>query len=262
MSYDSMIVQGAMVDSSISSRHEQGSGGGKPGKTANAYPTRSTIFASTCRRLNIKRKPEEALQTNASEYGLLSMSRIAHIPLLLYNALLVVVLTLHIRTFVNLLVPSMAFCYTSKVVAYSGNDIFSALEPSKEYVPSMQERCQRYNWNFAAAGWSSSAMAGLLAMAHAAAILCSLAELCIAWTARIKQQWNSRVAKTQAAKDTWSSLPRDVDIHSRDASRLTMISEEEHKTGTVKRGEDESRNSGGSVSSGRVEEVLLECLLP
>jgi hypothetical protein len=254
-----------MMDSSISSRHKHGSDSLKHGTTANSYPIRATMFAFTCRRLNIKRKPEVAPPTDAPEYDLFSMSLTVHVLLLLYNTLLVVVLTLHIRTFVKLLIPSMAFCYTSQVVAYSGQDIFSALDPSKEHIPSMQERCQRYNWSLTAAGWSSSAMAILLAMAHAAAIICNLAELFYVWGARIRQKWRRKLAATQAPKDVWARPRRDVDIHSRDASRLTMMSEEEQKTGagsTTGKGEDESRSSGGSVSSGRLEEALLECLLP
>jgi hypothetical protein len=249
------------------SLNEHGSSGRKPGKTADAYPTRFTKLASVYHGLNTRRICKMTAELDASAHDL-AISPVVHVILLLYDAILVIILVLYVHTFAVLVAPSMAFCYSRKAMAYLDrgmSPIYEASQGQHLHGRSMQEICLRYIWNLTAAGGFSSAVAGLLAVAHAAAMVCRFEELCYVWTAWIKQRWKSKVAKLQASRDALARLRRDVDIHSRAASRLTMISEEERNTSgenTTRSQGDESQSNEGSVSSGKVEETLLECLLP
>jgi hypothetical protein len=199
----------------------------------------------------------------------------------LYDAFLMLILISHNYTYHSLITSSENFCDTKEVVSYPD----WKLEPLNisqvavgSRVPSMVERCQRYNWNIMAAGGFSGTVAIILAAIHLAGGTCRLAELC--YTSKSLAKENKELKKgTELGEqeNKWHASPRDVDIHNRGTvtsgrtGRLTGVSEEEYNTGdeTVRsRRANKSQGSESGTSkatcrgSRNVEETLLECLLP
>lgn len=165
--------------------------------------------------------------------------------------------------FVSLRAPSRAICDAVDPELHSQRNISHVANKFSDH-----NKCERYNWNVSAAGYSSSGMAGLLGSFHVGTVLCTLVEVVYSWI------WNGdgKGDDTNSCKDA----PRYVDIRtrtvgsSRTTGRLTAISEEEYGAGSgtsTRRRTNRSNRSDGQQSkassgvSSRLEEVLLECLV-
>lgn len=202
------------------------------------------------------------------------------ILLLLYDGFLIVVLISHNYAFRNQIGRSDDFCNTDAVVSYPDsilppvNETYAAIGSR---VPSMKERCQRYNWNIIAAGGFSSAVAAILTAIHLAAIISRLAEPCYLLVTITKhKKTEDSAAHLQGDETEWRAPPRDIEIHNRGTAtsdrtgRLTAISEEEHNAegqAARRRRTNKSRSRGSGTSMANAEdymevlEMLLECMV-
>jgi hypothetical protein len=211
---------------------------------------------------------------------------VRHLIFSIYDVVTILVLTLHIYVFLSSITSLMAFCTTQAIVTYPD----WALPPIEDCphssdlnktehcrVLSMQERCERLNWNIHGAGGFSSAVAAVLAGIHVAALLCRVGEMCYTWIMLMKAKWKERNSEKRETTWDWHDSPRDIDIHTRGVAsstkegRLTMISEEECTTGGKIRRRKEADGSDGngneqsktsSGASGNLGDVLLACLVP
>lgn len=179
---------------------------------------------------------------------------------LFYDITSLFVLTSHVYVFFSLIEPNWALCDAAKLHLYEHRET----QPSSHEFNDL-EKCQRYNWNFTAAGGFSSAMASLLATIHLAATFCMLVEIIYSWI----------YESDRNGKDGRNDAQSDADVGTRETGsratgRLTALSEEEHGAGSgtsTRRRINKSTSSEGAKSkasssgSSRLEEVLLECLI-
>lgn len=134
---------------------------------------------------------------------------------------------------------------------------------------NLEARCARLNWFIHIAGGFASALAATLAVVHISVVVLRLYELVLRFI-------NGQKEKKGSVELDWQHAPRDVDIHTRTAptvrattSRLSRISEEEYSIGggVVRRrhtiqSKGSTRWVGREEGKGRLEGVLLECLVP
>jgi hypothetical protein len=193
--------------------------------------------------------------------------------LTLYDTVLILVLTLHVYRFVNLIAPRKDFCYThdnAKYPYWKPRRTNLILSGARQLSNDLGAQCRWYNPSITAAGGCASAVAALLAATHAAAMACRLLEPCYIWiiATQLKRRGKSKATIRQVVETGWDCSPRSIDIHGRGVAssirtgRLTQISEEEHDAGGVarRRRSDQSKDSKGS--SAKLDDVLLECLVP
>jgi hypothetical protein len=245
------------------------------------YALRSSL---TQKRPKSQRSEDDALPTTPpTSHPLLrpSLDPLLHYLLLsIYDAILIVILTLHIFVFFSLIPPLVTFCHTFGTLMYPDSRLpeikgcIDSLDPDKPApCPKIgtQERCERMNWNMHGAGGFSGAVAGILAGVHLVAVLCRIAEMGVVWFEMARGRMEGRrVVRESIGQEA----PRDVDIHTRGSAkkgpgRLTIISEEEQGTGGegTERGESENQSESqqsrtSSGGSGNLGDVLLECLVP
>lgn len=212
-----------------------------------------------------------------------SLPQPARLALLtLYDATLIALVAIHIYIYISSIDPGLAFCDT-----YQGLPTLFSLhergqsarlrksEPSVVLELTMKEKCQRLNWTIHGAGGVAGVVAANLAVLHLAAMLCRFCECAIlAWEQRTVEREKKYVIEWQDPR----VLPRDVDIHARVThaamsldvpGRLTRISEEEVSVGgSIRRrtdksvGNQSSRTMEREGEEGRLEGMLLECLVP
>jgi hypothetical protein len=195
--------------------------------------------------------------------------------LIAYDSTLTVVMVLHIYNFFHLIRPRETFCYTVHGLGGANHPRPPNQSPTEAdpKVKLVIARCKWINANITSAGGFASAVAALLAAAHVAALVCRLLEPCFIWVTSLQSKIGKKGAYVEQDADTeWECSPRHVDIHGRHApasggpGRLTQISEEEYDAGGVARRRHYKSKSGESgmskASSGKLENVLLECLVP
>jgi hypothetical protein len=196
--------------------------------------------------------------------------------LIVYDAILIVVMVLHIHYFFQLIRPREMFCYTPRGLGGANHPRPPNQSPTEAdpKVKPVIARCKWINANITSAGGFASAVAALLAATHVATLVCRLLESCFIWVTALQ----SKIGKKDSAsveQDTETEQQcssRHVDIHGRHAptsenpGRLTQISEEEYDAGGVTRRQHYKSKSGESgmskANSGKLEDVLLECLVP
>jgi hypothetical protein len=194
--------------------------------------------------------------------------------LILYDAILIAVLALHIYSFLHLINRRVRLCY----INLDGKNEPRAADPpiagTNKVDDKMIAGCQWLNASITSAGGVASAVAAILAATHVAALVCRLYAACSVWYTALKSkiQSKNRASPKQDAEPEWHCSPRHVDIQTRyvpasgTAGRLTQISEEEHDAGGVARRRHHRSKSGQSgtskASSTKLENVLLECLVP
>jgi hypothetical protein len=193
--------------------------------------------------------------------------------LILYDAILIAVLALHIYSFLHLINRRVRFCHTK----FDGkNKLRAADPPSTERDKADDETiagCQWFNASITSAGGVASAVAAILATTHVVALVCRLHAACsVCYTAFKPKMQSNRASPKQDAEPEWHCSPRHVDIQTRyfpasgTAGRLTQMSEEEYDAGGVARRRHHRSKSGQSgtskTSSTKLENVLLECLVP
>lgn len=199
-----------------------------------------------------------------------------------YDTLLTMILVLHIYTYIININPSTAYCGSKATKNDPAKPAKDIAKPKKvNYDPLDQtEQCERMNWHIHIAGGFASAVAALLIAMHLAALGCRIFEVCF-----MQLKWMRRKRTVRREGSVWEqgSQMRDIDIHTRgergtttsprSTGRLTKISEEEANTGgEVTRRAQDSRSMHsqgvnlkqveGEGEEGRLDHVLLECLLP
>jgi hypothetical protein len=257
----------------------------KPGKTPiHAPPSRSTKLPALyhrvrdyviCRNCEREQRRKHTCQHTPRSYHAILQPEIPPsvqlILLTLYDAVLILVLALHIYSFVDLIAPRKDFCYTHDNAAYPywkprRADLISS--GARQLGHDLGAQCRWYNPSITAAGGCASVVAGLLAATHVAAMTCRLLEPCYVCIAamQLKKEDKSKATVRQDADTEWDCSVRSIDIHRRGVAssaktgRLTQISEEEHDAGGVAEGRRGAQSKSGE--SGKLEDVLLECLVP
>jgi hypothetical protein len=201
------------------------------------------------------------------------MPSVRTILLILYDAILISVLALHIYSFIHLIDKREKFCNTN----LDRTNRTRADDPAStetDEAAKTKAGCRWFNASITSAGGVASAVAAMLAATHIAALVCRLYEVCSVWYTWLKAKMKSKekVSPGAEAETEWHCSPRHVDIQTRhDAAsgrpgRLTQISEEEYDAGGVARRRHHKSRSGASgpskASSTKLENVLLECLVP
>jgi hypothetical protein len=193
--------------------------------------------------------------------------------LILYDAILISVLALHIYSFIHLISKREKFCDTN----FDGTNKSRADDPAlteTDEVAKTKAGCQWFNASITSAGGVASAVAAILAATHSAALVCRIFEVCSVWytVLKTKRRSKDRMSQRKDAEPEWQLSPRHVDTQTRHdpasgrTGRLTQISEEEYDAGGVARRRHHKSRSAASgtsnASSTKLENVLLECLVP
>jgi hypothetical protein len=205
------------------------------------------------------------------------------VVLAFYDTLLALVLALYMFDFVATIDSNMALCDAPKtrniptwslLLAQQNEEAAGHSEPDDFLTLSAHERCLRLIGTVLIAGGFASGVGAILGVLHFGSVLCRAFEACYVWFVSRKRKATTRESiELQESGTDWHTPPRDVDIHTRAAregGHLTGISEEEQSTGggLRRRRRVNSSNSSGSAQSttssamGKLENVLLECLVP